>query len=401
MAELITAPDLDIRDEEQLAAEAIGRISGGLTVALIDSQIEARQKLRPMVEAGTLAPPICPELINANPSSPHTAIIEAQAWLAGQIARRINLIPLQNEIAFANLFKIGLREATPAETVLEFSVAPPPDVDVTVPAGTEVSTQDGSYVFETIEDLVIPFGEASGQVQARRTVAGETTLAPNVLTHQVDLIAWVDEVTNPEAVNSGSKDEAVEEALERARNYQQRSERIVSTRDLENAILEDALLGNAIVKAFPFVVAGDFSNSAPGHTTVVVMTKLGDPVSTEQRWAINTMLEQLVGNQFVYVLDPLYVNFNVAANVRLTSGATQTATLAAIETNLRAFYAASRENFGRPILRSEVIAVIEGTTGVDRIEAQQSGAILASPLVDVKLDPWQLPKVVTVTMTVV
>lgn len=215
------------------------------------------------------------------------------------------------------------------------------------------------------------------------------------------MIAWVEEVTNLEAVNSGSKDEAVEEALERARNYQQRSERIVSTRDLENAILEDALLGNAIVKAFPFVVAGDFSASAPGHTTVVVMTKAGDAISTEQRWAINTMLEQLVGNQFVYVLDPLYVNFNVTANVRLTSGATQTATLAAIETNLRAFYAAKRENFGRPILRSEVIAVIEGTTGVDRIEAQQSGAILASPATDVKLDPWQLPKVVTVQMTVV
>lgn len=181
MAELITPPDLDIRDEEQLAAEAIGRISGGLSVEIIDSQIVTLQALRPIVESG-LALPICPELTNANPSSPHTVLIEALAWLEAQIARRINQIPLQNEVEFANLFKIGLREATAAETTLEFSVAPPPDVDVTVPAGTQVSTEDGNYIFETIAELIIPFGEASGEVKAQRTVAGETTLAPNVLT---------------------------------------------------------------------------------------------------------------------------------------------------------------------------------------------------------------------------
>ena len=134
MADLIPAPDLDIRnEEEQLAAEAISRVSGGLSVVIIDSQIEALRKLRPMVEAGTLEPPICPELTNANPSAPHTVILEALAWQEAQLARRINQIPKRDQIEFHRLFKIQLRESAPAITTVQFSVDPPPGVDVTVP----------------------------------------------------------------------------------------------------------------------------------------------------------------------------------------------------------------------------------------------------------------------------
>ena len=59
--------------------------------------------------------------------------------------------------------------------------------------------------------------------------------------------------------------------------------------------------------------------------------------------------------------------------LKLTGLATQSATLAAVESNLRAFYAVAASNFGRAILRSEIIAIIEGTTGVDRIEPQPDG----------------------------
>lgn len=43
---LIPSPDLDLRDEERLAAEAIARVSGGLTVSRIDQQIEILRELR-------------------------------------------------------------------------------------------------------------------------------------------------------------------------------------------------------------------------------------------------------------------------------------------------------------------------------------------------------------------
>ena len=85
----------------------------------------------------------------------------------------------------------------------------------------------------------------------------------------------------------------------------------------------------------------------------------------------------------------------------LSTGSPSDAVVALIERNLRNFYSASRENFGRPILRSEIIAVIEGTAGVDRIVVPESGVIIASPVVDTKLVEYQLPKLVNVTINVV
>lgn len=403
MADLIPAPDLEIRDDAQLAAEAIGRTSGGLTADLVNTQIEERRKLLALILAGALTdPPICPELTNANPSAPHTVTLEAQGWLLAQMAYRINQFPKRDQIEFARLFKIELREAEPATTSLEFSVAPPLDVDVMIPLGTQVSTDDGKVVFETTEGIVIPFGDATGTVPARDMKAGSLLLAPDKLIKQVDPIAWVDSVTNPEAIDGGGDDETIEEALERARSYQRRGERLVSTLDFEDAIRHDILRDNGIVRGFPFVAQGDFGGAArPGHSTFVVMTRNGNPIAAADKQALNSILEQKVGNQFIYISDPLYVNFNVGGTVKLLTNAPQSATLAAIETNLRAFYAPEQENFGRPITRAEIITVIEGTVGVDRIVSDPAGPILASPLVDSRLSPWQLPRVVTVTLNAV
>lgn len=404
MSDLIPAPEIEIRDEQQLAAEAIARTSGGLTADLVNAQIEERRRLLALIESGVGVYPICPELTNANPSAPHTVILEAMGWLLGQMAYRINQIPKQNQIAFANLFRIGLREAEPATTILTFYVAPPNDVDVTVPIGTQISTDDGSVIFRTTAALVIPFGDESGSVAASNINVGSLLLSPEQLVKMVDPIAWVDSVTNLAAIDGGGDDETIEEALERARSYQRRGEKLVSVLDFEDAIRYDVLRGNGIVRGFPFVVQGAFSGPArPGHTTFVVMTRNGLPITIANKQTINSILMQAIGNQFIYISDPIYTSFNVTATVKLTNAAPQAinATKTAIETNLRTFYAADRENFGRPILRSEIIALIEGTQNVDRIVSDPAGPILESPLVDTKLQPWELPKVVTVTLTTV
>jgi len=166
-------------------------------------------------------------------------------------------------------------------------------------------------------------------------------------------------------------------------------------------VLEEALRGNGIVRAFPFVKSGQFNTRLAGHTTLVVMTASGAPVSDEVKRSIYTLLEQLVGSQFVYVLDPLYIPFDVGAQVRLLGVASQTATVAAVRRNLKDFYRPSRKNFGRDILPSEIITVVESTSGVYRIVSSGEGAILAEPLADIRLQPWQLPQLVSVDINVV
>lgn len=400
MAELIPSPDLDVRDEELLAAQAIARVAGGLTVERIDGQIETLRKLRAMVESGTLAPAVCPELTNTNPSAPHTVLLETQGWLLAQVARRINQLPVRDQIEFARMFGITLRDATAATTTLRFTVAAPLNTDVTIPAGTRVKDADGLITFETSAELVIPFGDVTGDVAAICTETGAQLLAPGVLTVLVDPIAFVESVTNLAPVDSGSDAETVEEALERARNYQRRGERLVSALDIEDAVLEEVLQGSGIVRAFPFVASGNFAERKPGHTTLVVMTNAGNAVSDEKKEAIRVLLEQAVGNQFIYLIDPNFIDFNVTATLKLSGLISQTATLAGVESNLRNFYAARAGNFGRQISRSEIIYVIEGSNGVTRIASDADGPILTSPAADIEVAPYELPRLVNVTLNV-
>jgi uncharacterized phage protein gp47/JayE len=396
---LLLPPDLDLRDEEQLAAEAIGRVSGGLTTERIDSQIVYLRRLRDLVESGVLAQAVCPELTNANASSPHTVLLETQGWMLAQMARRINQLPVREEIEFHRLFGIELREAIKAVTTLRFTSDG--QHQATIPEGTQVSTVDGTFVFNTTAGLVIAADALTGTVAAECTVVGARLLAPDTLTNMRDVIAFVNAVTNPNPVDSGSEAETVDQALARARNYQRRAERLVSARDVEDFILEEVMLGVGIVRAFPFIKEGDFDVRHAGHTTIVLMTPSGSAVSAETKTAVAEGLAQLIGSQFFYLLDPGFVEFSVAANIKIESIAPQSAIVAAVERNLRSFYAPRTGNFGRPILRSEIIAVIEGTPGVERIVSDSDGPIVSSPGADRVLAPYHLPKLNLVNITVV
>lgn len=392
---LIPAPVLDDRNDEQLAAHAIARATGALDTARIDADILKLAELKRLIEAGALPPAICPELTNANPSSPHTVLLEALAWLCSQQQFKINQLPDRDQIEFHRLFNIELREATKATTILRFTGDG--QNEATIPEGTEVATADGAIVFTTDAELVIPADpeNMTGEVTATCTTAGVQLLSPNTLTQMEDVIAFIAGVTNPAGVDSGAGAETIEQALTRARNYQRRGERLVSARDLEDAILEDVLLGAGIVKAFPFVMAGDFSalnHVKAGHTTVVVMTPSGGALTDAVKAQITDTMQQVIGSQFIYVIDPQYVAFTVEANVKIEGLTPQSTVLAAIERRLREFYAPKKGNFGRRILRSEIIAIIEGTPGVDRIQSDEDGPIVQSPSADLTVAPYQLPK---------
>ena len=126
----------------------------------------------------------------------------------------------------------------------------------------------GSSHKELVDDFcnseitkAIPSGTLTGTATARRIAAGHTLLSPNVLTKMIDSIAFVDAVTNVPAIDSGTELESLESTLQRVKRYQRRGERIVSAKDLEDAILNDALNGNGVVRVFPFVVNGQFGGS--------------------------------------------------------------------------------------------------------------------------------------------
>jgi uncharacterized phage protein gp47/JayE len=404
MTSLIPAPNLDDREGARIAADMIGRVSGGLTIERIDAQIAQRRELRALIESGDLPEqPICPTLTNANPSSEHTVILETFAWQVEQMMYRINKLPVRDQIAFATLFGITLREAAPATTTLTFTSDG--QHEATVPAGTVVGAGSGQQgadeiQFVTNAELVIAEGDLTGSVAATCTVAGARWLTDGTLTNLVDAIAFITAVTNEDPVDSGTEAETVDQALARARNFQRRAMRLVSEKDVEDYVLEEVLQGVGIVKAFQFIKQGDFEVRHAGHTSIVVMTANANPISAEIKAAITAGLTEAIGSQFFYLLDPIFVEFDVTATIKVESIAPQDSIKAAVERNLRAFYVARKGNFGRTILRSEIIAIIEGTPGVDRIVSDPDGPIVQTPGADLAVAPYELPKLNLVTLTV-
>jgi hypothetical protein len=400
MAELVQPPDLDIRNAAQIAAQAIAFTSGGLTVERVEHNIAVQRELLTLLETGDVpSQPSCPELTNANPSSTVCVLLEAAAWLLSLLARKVNILPVKVQVEFARLFRVELREATKATATLKFTVAPPEGLGATVPAGTAVSTADGRDTFVTDEELVLAAGVASGEVSGTSAAPGALDLSAGQLVSLADPVAWVSSVTNELAVGSGSDAETIESALARARRYQLRGERLVTHGDLESAVLDDVLLGNGVVKAFPFIKDGDYAELLAGHTTLVVMTRAGASVGDEAKRRIAAALAQAVGNQFIYVKDPAFVDFDISADVRLTGLVPQDVVLASVARRLAEFYAPTTGNFGKSVYQSDIIGLIEGSEGVERIERQPGGDLLVSPEEDLAVAPYELPRLVSVTLT--
>ena len=104
--------------------------------------------------AGTLPAAVCPELTNANPSSPHTVLLETMGWLAAQMARRINRLPERDEIEFHDSLISRLREATAATTTLSFTAG---ELDAVVPR--HVGNHERWFLeFATDEEIAVPAG---------------------------------------------------------------------------------------------------------------------------------------------------------------------------------------------------------------------------------------------------
>lgn len=109
-------------------------------------------------------------------------------------------------------------DAEKAYTTLRYSLGEAYSSDITVPAGTRAATGDG-YYFATDEDLVIAAGDTYADVTAHAIEGGTefNGLLPGTVTTMVDLISYVDAVTNTTATQGGTDEESDDDYRERIR----------------------------------------------------------------------------------------------------------------------------------------------------------------------------------------
>ena len=98
--------------------------------------------------------------------------------------------------SLAELFKGAERlEPEKARTTLQYTLSVPLEVATTVPAGTR-ATPDGEIVFATLEDLTIPAGQRTGNVEAECQTEGESGngFVPGQINQPIDVFPYYESV---------------------------------------------------------------------------------------------------------------------------------------------------------------------------------------------------------------
>ncbi|MFT5221761.1 MAG: putative phage baseplate assembly protein [Glaciecola sp.] len=106
-------------------------------------------------EAKRMIPQLVPEWTNHNVSDPGVALIELFAWMSEQVIFRLNQVPEKLYVEFLNLLGTTPFPASSARVPITFWLAAAPNVPISVPRGTEVTTELGGVVFATSEELRI------------------------------------------------------------------------------------------------------------------------------------------------------------------------------------------------------------------------------------------------------
>ena len=100
--------------------------------------------------------------------------------------------------SLAELFKGAERlEPEKARTTLQYTLSIPLEVATTIPAGTR-ATPDGEIVFATLEDLTIPAGQRTGNVEAECQTEGESGngFVPGQINQPIDVFPYYESVEN-------------------------------------------------------------------------------------------------------------------------------------------------------------------------------------------------------------
>jgi phage-related baseplate assembly protein len=250
-----------------------------------------------------------------NPADPERLLINLKTYALTLLAIAINETAKQNLLAYAkgeNLDRLaefyGVKRLPPkpAITTLRFSVDEPLPFDVVVPEGTK-ATPDGKIVFETIQEVRIPAGELSVEVQAVCTQSGSigNGFAIGQINKLVDPIPYITKVENTTMSMYGTDEEDDERFRERIR---------LSIERFTNAGSREAYIYHTKTAHQDIEDVSVFSPQ-PGQVKVVFLLRDGQLPDAQM---IDLVSKHLNGEKVrpltdqVIVEAPQVVNYNIA-----------------------------------------------------------------------------------------
>ncbi|MBQ3170957.1 MAG: baseplate J/gp47 family protein [Mailhella sp.] len=162
------------------------------------------------------------------PAEPLRLFLSSLAYRLAVQNAVINLAGRQGLLAFAtggHLDHLGslLGEerlsASPSRVMVRYALKHALGFGVTIPSGSRVTTRDGGAVFATAEMAAIEAGSLHADVLAIAETAGAAAngLVPGQICEMVDVVAWIDSVSNVSTSTDGDEEESDEHFREKIR----------------------------------------------------------------------------------------------------------------------------------------------------------------------------------------
>lgn len=262
--------------------------------------------------------------------------------------------------------------AQPARTTLRFTLSAVQSFDVLIPAGTRVETKDGKYIFRTDRDAVIKAGLNSVDITATCETpgAGANGYLIGEINQLITPIAYIEKVENI-SVSMGGTDEETDDRLRQ--RIKEAPERFSNTGS-KGAYRFWAM------SAHPDIVDVAVMSPSPGVVNVYPLMNTGNPSVEILELVSNTLNAEKIRplTDQVNVLSPTQVDFSITADVTLFSFADSGTVQEKIAEKISYYISEMKANLGRDVVRSQIIALINGVSGVYKTE-------LTSPSSDIVL----------------
>ena len=278
--------------------------------------------------------------------------------------------------------------AQPARTTLRFTLSAVQTFDILIPAGTQVETKDGKYIFKTDSDVTIKAGQTAvdvGAVCETAGAAGNGYIAGEI-NNILSVIAYVEKAENISISLGGTDEESDDRLRGRIRE---------APEHFSNAGSKGAYRFWAM-SAHQDIVDVTVMSPSPGVVNVYLLTTTGNP-TTEMLSLVSDRLNaekvRPLTDQ-VNVLSPIKVDFSITANVTLFSFADSGTVQETISSKLSNYIAEMKSRFGKDIVKSQIIAVINSIYGVYKTE-------LISPAADTVLAENEWANCTGITINIV
>jgi hypothetical protein len=330
--------------------------------------------------------PLLSELTSARPAEPHVVMLTEFERMWTEALFELNIVPNQNKIEMLRLLGTIPNPAKPATCILQFTKDPLfIGTDITIPAGTPVSTQDFQTRVATDADLDLPIGQQTGTVSATSLIVGNIGVIPiNSLTQPNVSIAGILSQTNTTPLSGGRDGESIVQASIRARELLDTGRSLGSINDWQNKVYFDVLARLGRVTSFEGY-RSDFSQ-APGlgYLLLVVQDQTGlFPAQNILNGVAFLISTRKVAGLQCSVTGPTFLSFSITADVQVSAGVSATSLLAKAKAQLQAAFnpltfplAPERDNADNIITRyitlGRIIAEI-GSAGTGSIQVKFDG----------------------------